>query len=105
MEIKGAFAEGTACDEIEASLMKAAALLATAMERRNASVAQFRQSDLIELQNAVRTAKFARPHCVCRRICQGHGRGSCTACHGTGFQTKAQYDNNPKRSSGRRAEG
>lgn len=74
------------------------------MERRNASVAQFRQSDLIELQNAVRTAKFARPHCVCR-ICQGHGRGSCTACHGTGFQTKAQYDNNPKRGSGRRVEG
>lgn len=91
MEIKGAFAEGTAHDEIEASLGKAAALLATAMERRNASVAQFRQSDLIELQNAVRTAKFARPHCVCR-ICQGHGRWSCTACHGTGFQTEAQYD-------------
>ena len=91
MEIKGAFAEGTARDEIEASLRKAAALLATAMKGRNASVAQFRQSGLIELQNAVRTVKFARPHCVCR-ICQGHGRGSCTACHGTGFQTKAQYD-------------
>ena len=91
MEIKGAFSEGTAHDEIEASLGKAAALLATAMKGRNASVAQFRQSDLIELQNAVRTVKFARPHCVCR-ICQGHGRWSCTACHGTGFQTKAQYD-------------
>ncbi len=95
MDIKGAFAALTVRDEVEAALRKAANLLKGAMEDKDPSVAQFRQADLIDLQNAVRTAKFTRPWCVCR-ICQGNGRGSCTACHETGFQTQAQYDNNPK---------
>ena len=76
-------------------LRNAANLLKNAMDEKDPSVAQFRQADLIDLQNAVRTAKFTKPHCVCR-LCQGNGRGSCTACHETGFQTQAQYDNNPK---------
>ena len=95
MEIKGAFMDETARDEIEWMLRNAANLLKKAMDEKDPSVAQFRQADLIDLQNAVRTARFTRPYCVCR-LCQGNGRGSCTACHETGFQTQAQYDNNPK---------
>lgn len=95
MQIRGAFKAETVRDEIETHLRAAANLLKRAMEEKDPSVAQFRQADLIDLQNAVRTAKFTKPHCVCR-ICQGNGRGSCTACHETGFQTQAQYDNNPK---------
>ena len=95
MQIRGAFKAETVRDEIETHLRTAANLLKRAMEEKDPSVAQFRQADLIDLQNAVRTAKFTRPHCVCR-LCQGNGRGSCTACHETGFQTQAQYDNNPK---------
>ena len=95
MEIKGAFMDETARDQIESMLRSAARLLKGAMDANDPSVAQFRQADLIDLQNAVRTAKFTKPYCVCR-ICQGNGRGSCTACHETGFQTEAQYENNPK---------
>ena len=95
MQIRGAFKAETVRDEIETHLRTAANLLKRAMEEKDPSVAQFRQADLIDLQNAVRTAKFTRPYCVCR-LCQGNGRGSCTACHETGFQTQAQYDNNPK---------
>lgn len=95
MEIRGAFEAETVRDEIETHLRTAATLLKRAMDEKDPSVAQFRQADLIDLQNAVRTAKFTKPHCVCR-LCQGNGRGSCTACHETGFQTQAQYDNNPK---------
>ena len=95
MEIRGAFKAETVRDEIETHLRTAATLLKRAMDEKDPSVAQFRQADLIDLQNAVRTAKFTKPHCVCR-LCQGNGRGSCTACHETGFQTQAQYDNNPK---------
>ena len=95
MEIRGAFKAETVRDEIETHMRTAANLLKRAMDEKDPSVAQFRQADLIDLQNAVRTARFTKPHCVCR-ICQGNGRGSCTACHETGFQTQAQYDNNPK---------
>lgn len=95
MQIRGAFKAETVRDEIETHLRAATNLLKRAMDEKDPSVAQFRQADLIDLQNAVRTAKFTKPHCVCR-ICQGNGRGSCTACHETGFQTQAQYDNNPK---------
>lgn len=95
MAIRDAFKAETVRDEIETHLRTAATLLKRAMDEKDPSVAQFRQADLIDLQNALRTAKFTRPHCVCR-ICQGNGRGSCTACHETGFQTQAQYDNNPK---------
>jgi len=95
MEIREAFKAETVRDEIETHLRKAARLLEGAMGEKDPSVAQFRQADLIDLQNAVRTAKFTKPYCVCR-ICQGNGRGSCSACHETGFQTQAQYENNPK---------
>ena len=95
MEIRDAFKAETARDEIENHLAQTARLLKRAMDDKDPSVAQFRQADLIDIQNAVRTAKFTRPWCVCR-ICQGNGRGSCTACHETGFQTEAQYENNPK---------
>ena len=95
MEIRGAVQAETVRDEIETHLRTAATLLKRAMDEKDPSVAQFRQADLIDLQNAVRTAKFTKPYCVCR-MCQGNGRGSCTACHETGFQTQAQYDNNPK---------
>ena len=95
MAIAGAFKAETVRDVIESHLRHAANLLKGAMDEKDPSVAQFRQADLIDIQNAVRTAKFTKPHCVCR-ICQGNGRGSCTACHETGFQTQAQYDNNPK---------
>lgn len=95
MEIREAFKSETARDQIESMLRSAYRLLKGAMEAKDPSVAQFRQADLVDLQNAVRTAKFTKPYCVCR-ICQGNGRGSCTACHETGFQTQAQYENNPK---------
>lgn len=95
MQIRGAFKAETVRDEIETHLRHAANLLKNAMDEKDPSVAQFRQADLIDLQNAVRTAKFTKPYCVCR-ICQGNGRGSCSACHETGFQTQAQYENNPK---------
>ena len=95
MDLREAFKAETVRDEIEMHLRTAATLLKRAMDAKDPSVAQFRQADLIDLQNAVRTAKFTKPYCVCR-ICQGNGRGSCSACHETGFQTKAQYENNPK---------
>lgn len=95
MEIREAFKGETARDQIESMLRSAYRLLKGAMEAKDPSVAQFRQADLVDLQSAVRTAKFTKPYCVCR-ICQGNGRGSCTACHETGFQTQAQYENNPK---------
>ena len=95
MEIRDAFRDGTARDQIESMLQSVVRLLKGAMEAQDPSVAQYRQADLIDLQNAVRTARFTRPYCVCR-ICQGNGRGSCTACHETGFQTEEQYKRNPK---------
>ena len=95
MEIRDAFTGETARDQIESMLQSAYRLLKGAMEAQDPSVAQFRQADLIDLQNAVRTARFTKPYCVCR-ICQGNGRGSCSACHETGFQTEEQYKRNPK---------
>ena len=95
MEIRDAFTGETARDQIESMLQSAYRLLKGAMEAQDPSVAQFRQADLIDLQNAVRTARFTKPYCVCR-ICQGNGRGSCSACHETGFQTEEQYRRNPK---------
>ena len=95
MEIKGAFAYETTRDVIESHLRHAVNLLKNAMDEKDPSVAQFRQADLIDLQNTLRTARFTRPYCVCR-ICQGNGRGSCSACHETGFQTEEQYKRNPK---------
>lgn len=95
MEIRDAFMDNTARDQIESMLQSAYRLLKGAMEAQDPSVAQFRQADLIDLQNAVRTARFTKPYCVCR-ICQGNGRGSCSACHETGFQTEEQYKRNPK---------
>ena len=71
----------------------------TAIDRgwktKDPAFASIAQRAKIELDNAYSEIKFALPYCVCR-ICQGNGRGSCTACHETGFQTQAQYDNNPK---------
>lgn len=95
MEIKGAFADETTRDVIESHLRHAVNLLKNAMDEKDPSVAQFRQADLIDLQNTLRTARFTRPYCVCR-ICQGNGRGSCSACRETGFQTEEQYKRNPK---------
>ena len=95
MEIRDAFMDNTPRDQIESMLQSAYRLLKGAMEAQDPSVAQFRQADLIDLQNAVRTARFTKPYCVCR-ICQGNGRGSCSACHETGFQTEEQYKRNPK---------
>ena len=95
MEIRDAFTGETARDQIESMLQSVVRLLKGAMEAQDPSVAQYRQADLIDLQNAVRTARFTRPYCVCR-ICQGNGRGSCSACHETGFQTEEQYKRNPK---------
>ena len=94
IEIRDAFKMETVRDEIEKHLAQAARTLKRALDDKDPSVTQFRQADLIDIQNAVRTAKFTRPWCVCR-ICQGNGRGSCAACHETGFQTEAQYGNNP----------
>lgn len=94
IEIRDAFKMETVRDEIEKHLAQAARTLKRALDDKDPSVTQFRQADLIDIQNAVRTAKFTRPWCVCR-ICQGNGRGSCAACHETGFQTEAQYENNP----------
>ena len=95
MEIRDAFTGETARDQIESMLQSVVRLLKGAMEAHDPSVTQYRQADLIELQNLLRTAKFTRPYCVCR-ICQGNGRGSCSACHETGFQTEEQYKRNPK---------
>ena len=95
MEIRAAFMDNTARDQIESMLQSTYRLLKGAMEAQDPNVAQYRQADLIELQNLLRTARFTKPYCVCR-ICQGNGRGSCTACHETGFQTEEQYKRNPK---------
>ena len=95
MEIRDAFMDNTARDQIESMLQSTVRLLKGAMEAQDPSVAQYRQADLIELQNLLRTARFTKPYCVCR-ICQGNGRGSCSACHETGFQTEEQYKRNPK---------
>ncbi len=94
-EIAGAFAPDTARDRLEGLLRQAFHILRGAMDAKDPSVAQFRQADLIDVQNVLRTARFARPYCVCR-ICQGNGAGSCTACRETGFQTEEQYGRNPK---------
>lgn len=91
-ELLGVFAESTARDQLESMLRSAERLARGALEAQDRSMANFCQSDLLELQNVLRAAKFAKPHCVCR-MCQGTG---CRACRETGFQTKMQYENNPK---------
>ena len=95
MELRGAFAADTERDRLESMLARVVKMLKQAMEAQDSSVAQYRQIDLIELQNLLRTVRFTKPYCVCR-ICQGNGRGSCSACHETGFQTEEQYRRNPK---------
>ena len=76
-------------------ISKARVAIEKGHKTNNPLYANIAQRALIELDNAYSEVKFGRPYCVCR-ICQGNGRGSCTACHETGFQTQAQYDNNPK---------
>ena len=91
-EILGAFADETARDVIESHLRHAKGLLKGALDEREPSAAHLRQSDLMEVENALRAVKAAKPHCVCR-MCQGNG---CKACRETGFQTEAQYGRNPR---------
>ena len=91
-EILGAFADETARDVIESHLRHAKGLLKGALDERDPSAAHLRQSDLMEVENALRAVKAAKPHCVCR-MCQGNG---CKACRETGFQTEAQYGRNPR---------
>lgn len=50
------------------------------------------QRALLEMENAYHELKAAQPHCVCR-MCQGLG---CEACRSTGYQTKDQYERNPR---------
>ncbi len=91
-ELLGAFADETARDVIESHLRHAKGLLKGALDERDPSAAHLRQSDLMEVENALRAVKAAKPHCVCR-MCQGNG---CKACRETGFQTEAQYGRNPR---------
>ena len=81
--------------EVLQHISKARVAIEKGHKTKNPLYANIAQRALIELDNAYSEVKFGKPHCVCR-ICQGNGRGSCTACHETGFQTQAQYDNNPK---------
>ena len=81
--------------EVLQHISKARVAIEKGHKTNNPLYANIAQRALIELDNAYSEVKFGRPYCVCR-ICQGNGRGSCTACHETGFQTQAQYDNNPK---------
>lgn len=91
-ELLGAFADETARDRIEAALRTAERMLREAYEGKDVSTAAVRQSDLMDLQNVVSAVKLAKPHCVCR-MCQGNG---CRACRMAGFQTKMQYEANPR---------
>ncbi len=91
-EILGAFAEDTARDRLESMLRGAARLLKGAIESRDVSTLRLDNHNLMELENVVNAVKFAKPHCVCR-MCQGTG---CRACREAGYQTKMQYENNPK---------
>ena len=50
------------------------------------------QRTVINLDAAFHELKAALPFCVCR-MCQGNG---CAACAERGFQTKDQYERNPK---------
>lgn len=95
LPLRDAFKQETARDAMEQHLHQAVLLLKKGLEAKDPAFAQFRQMDLVELENVHRTAKFTKPYCVCR-ICQGNGRGSCTACHETGFQTEEQYERNPR---------
>lgn len=91
-ELLGVFAEDTARDQLEGVLRSALRLARGALEAQDRSMANFHQSDLLELENVLLAAKSAKPHCVCR-MCQGTG---CRACREAGFQTKLQYERNPK---------
>lgn len=50
------------------------------------------QRTIINLDAAYHELKAALPFCICR-MCQGNG---CAACSERGFQTKDQYERNPK---------
>ena len=82
-------------NEVLQHISKARVAIEKGHKTKNPLFANIAQRALIELDNAYSEVRFGKPYCVCR-LCQGNGRGSCTACHETGFQTQAQYENNPK---------
>lgn len=90
-EIRGAFTDVT-LDEVAHHISVARSMIRRMKDEKNPAYMQLGDSASIELDNAFREVRFAKPYCVCR-MCQGDG---CKACGESGFQTEAQYGNNPK---------
>lgn len=89
--IRGAFTDVT-LDEVAHHISVARSMIRRMKDEKNPAYMQLSDSASIELDNAFREVRFAKPYCVCR-MCQGDG---CKACGEAGFQTEAQYGNNPK---------
>lgn len=89
--LSGAFTD-TSLDEVAQHISAARSLIRRMKDEKNAAYAQLGDSAQIELDNAFREVRFAKPYCVCR-MCQGDG---CKACGESGFQSETQYRNNPK---------
>ena len=89
--IRGAFTDVT-LDEVAHHISVARSMIRRMKDEKNPAYMQLGDSASIELDNAFREVRFAKPYCVCR-MCQGDG---CKACGEAGFQTEAQYGNNPK---------
>ena len=70
------------------------------MEQKQGFPIAIAQRALLEMENAYHELKAAQPHCVCR-ICQGRG---CMACSSIGYQTKDQYERNPREYKAQEAE-
>ena len=90
-EINAAFFEGTATVNEWAARVHAVKLEIQKARGSGFPVALAQRVEL-ELENACHELKAALPHCVCR-VCKGNG---CDACGRTGYQTKDQYDRNPR---------
>ena len=91
VEIAEAF-DGSTLSDILSCISKARVALRRGFDEHDPAFAAVRQDALVNLNNAYNFVNAAEPHCVCR-MCQGTG---CKACHERGWQTKEEYERNPK---------
>ena len=91
VEMQEAF-ESSPLADILSCISKARVALRKGFDEHDPAFAAVRQDALINLNNAYNFVSAAEPHCVCR-MCQGNG---CKACHERGWQTKEEYERNPK---------
>lgn len=92
LNINAAFEDIADLDDVIEKIQDARIDIKAGLTHKIASYAAVRQEVLVELDNAYRLIKDAKPYCVCR-MCQGSG---CKACGSRGWQTKMEYERNPE---------